>query len=87
MRVKVGDKVVNRYNEKGVVQEVSNLGCFVNYGEFAKYEHYMDLQKVRKPRVTLKQADKAAQREQEAEMQAQNLVKEFCESLAKVGKK
>lgn len=88
MEFKEGDKVKNNGNKSGVVQEVLIKGCFVNYGGYATYEKNDNLQliKSKKKHITLEEANKYAEREKQAEIQAQCLVKEFCDKLAKDNK-
>ena len=85
MTFKVGDKVKDNIGRKGEVQELLTTGCFVNYGLSAEFEFYKDLThiKPRKKYITLKQADKLARKEQQAQNDMESLVKEFCDKLSK----
>lgn len=84
MEFKEGDKVKNNNNKTGIIQEVLTNGCFVNYGGCATYERNHDLRliKSKKKYITIEEANKYAEREKQAEIQAQHLVKEFCNKLA-----
>lgn len=82
MKFKVGDKVINRIGFIGKVQEVLQYGCFVNYGYFADYEFNCDLRKPKK--ITFAQANRDAEKEKKAEIQAQCMTKLFCEYLSKI---
>ena len=81
MKFKVGDKVENNLGFVGKVQEVLRNGCFVNYGDYANFEFFTDLRKVK--RITLKQANDWAKKNQKELEASQDLVKEFCEKLGR----
>lgn len=46
MKFKVGNKIVNKNNKIGKIQELLKNGCFVNYGNYAEFEHYDNLKKL-----------------------------------------
>lgn len=81
--VKIGDKVVNRTGMVGIILEVMDFGCFVDYGEYSEYEFNCDLKKSKTKKLpSLAKAFRDAEREKKAEIKAQELVKEFCERLS-----
>lgn len=100
MKFKVGDKVKNKYGEIGEIQEVLNTACFVNYGDFAEFEYFIDLEKLpikkklpvseelsrvsRQKLPTSAQAFKSAQKEKEEQEQVINMTNLFCEYLGKI---
>ena len=79
MKFKVGDRVENNCGFIGKVQEILKNGCLVNYGDYADFEFFADLRKVKK--ITLKQADKTAKEEQFLLKNTQIMVEYFCDRL------
>ncbi|MBO7527407.1 MAG: hypothetical protein J6T74_05855 [Clostridia bacterium] len=85
MKFKIGDRVKNKIGEVGKVQEVLTHSYFVNYGDYAQQEFEIDLEIAKSVKLpTKKKVWQEAEKEKEAEIQAQQMVNSLCEYLSRI---